>query len=309
MSINVGSNFLYQGKNFLDDRIGKIKTIQELTSWNIPIPDGFEVYVEGNWFTYDSSNSIDPIYGKFRKRLDISQEFGNAEDLSISQVTITNKFDEVDESIKNLTKVLFPLEFKSITSNQTVEVGSTIRPKISWSIHIKGKEDEGELQPNNALVNSSLEGVSPDFKSWESPKFEKMDEPGKKTYLVEVEYDKQIISKEVQYNFYYKKYYGVSSEADLKPADVLKLTNAWASSYKLSETKFNCSGGKYPYYIIPKVIYNQNTSLSLWIGGFKNTDLIIKEMELPIATGLVVPYVVIRLNNIQTGSDIYIEVK
>lgn len=307
MSISIGSNFLYQGKKFLDDRLGKVNSIEDLKTWNIPIPDGFEVYLDGSWYTYNSSNYDDSITGKFRKRPEISQEFGYSTELSISQATLTEKMNLLENNIRELSKKIYPLEFKYISGGGNFEVGSSVKPQISWEIRLKGKDDI-IIKPNYALVNNSSQGVSNDYLSWSSDEYISMNKPGIKSYKILVNYDDLNIENTVSYYFLYKKYYGTSSEPILTSSDILNLYNKYVSSnsYTMEKTVFDCTGGKYPYYVIPSVIYKPN--IEFWIGGLKNTDLVINEVEVITEYDLIIPYTIMRLKNIQTGR-LSIEIK
>lgn len=306
MSISVGSNFLFQGKKFLDDRIERVKKVSDLKTWNIPIPDGFEVYVDGSWYTYSSNNSIDATTGKFRRRLGISQEFGNSLDISISQATLTGKFLEMESSLAKLSNELFPLSFKSVSGGGNFEVGTTITPSISWQVYIKG--DNNTVIPDYAEINNSTVGISSDLSSWTSPETIRLTTPGTKTYNLLVSYNQLTAEETVNYNFRYKKYYGTSAKSILETSDITKLTSSFitGTSYTLSNTKFDCTGGKYPYYILPKSIYKP--TLEFWVGGLKNSDLVVENIVLTTSTGLNIDYVTIRLRNIQTG-NLSIEIK
>jgi hypothetical protein len=306
MSISIGSNFLYQGKKFLDDRIEIVKKAEDLKNWDIPIPDGFEVFVEGSWYMFSSNNPDDPVTGKFKKRFGLSQDFGRSKDLSISQVTLTGKFLELENTISKLSNELFPLTFKSLVGGGSFEVGSKITPSISWVIHIKGSDEI--LKPDYAEVNNSTVGISSDYSSWKSNEVLKIDTANSKSYKVLVAYNNMTLEDTVTYNFLYKKFYGTSTKPILETTDILKLTSKFitGNSYTLPNTKFDCSGGKYPYYILPKSIYKP--SLEFWVGGLKNSDLVINEVKVTTSTGLKVDYVTIRLRNIQTG-NLSIEIK
>ncbi len=55
MATQVDSNFLLKAKDFLDRRQSLAITLRDLAGWdytNFPIPVGFEVFVEGQWYTY-----------------------------------------------------------------------------------------------------------------------------------------------------------------------------------------------------------------------------------------------------------------
>lgn len=68
MAINIGSNFSFQGQQFLDDRQGIAKTKRELLNWNLTVPEGFEVCCEGVWYTYQPKQDKDPETGYFHQR-------------------------------------------------------------------------------------------------------------------------------------------------------------------------------------------------------------------------------------------------
>ena len=73
MAIQVDSNFLLKAKDFLDRRQSLAITLRDLAGWdytNFPIPVGFEVFVEGQWYTYMGKDGIsnDSLTGYFRKR-------------------------------------------------------------------------------------------------------------------------------------------------------------------------------------------------------------------------------------------------
>jgi hypothetical protein len=68
----------------------------------------------------------------------------------------------------------------------------------------------------------------------------------------------------------------------------------------MNATTFNCTGGKYPYYVIPSSLYNPST-FKVWIGGLRNTDLVVTIQEITNALSFVESYAIIRLGTKQTG--------
>lgn len=298
MAISVGSNFLYQGKKFLDDRQNKAKTTKDLKLWNIPVPDGFEIFIEGSWYVFNSSNPENEITGKFKKRTEISQDFGTDTEKTISQSTITNKFTEVEKYISKLQSSVFPLEFKTFSGGGTFEIGSNIIPKLSWTVGIKGESDI--LIPDEVTVNGIKDGISEDLSSYTGSCIS-LSLPGKESYQVYVRKDYLSATKTVDFNFCYKRYYGTSPKSELTSSDIISMNSNFitGNSYTMASTTFDCTGGKYPYYIIPKSIYK--TNLEFWVGGLKNSDTVIENVNVRTVTGLEVEYVTIRLKNIQTG--------
>ena len=90
MANKIGSNFLLPAKVFLDKRQGIVSGIGELGTWDYdkyPIPDGFEVFVDGKWYTYYKDIEKDSITGFFRIRggINVLQTTGSSEDDVMSQ--------------------------------------------------------------------------------------------------------------------------------------------------------------------------------------------------------------------------------
>lgn len=82
MAIIITDKFQLRQKNFLDDRQGIASSVSALKSWNystVPIPEGFEVYVDGVWYIYRSSHPDDPVTGRFKTRTDS----GGIDDLKV----------------------------------------------------------------------------------------------------------------------------------------------------------------------------------------------------------------------------------
>ena len=72
MAIIIADQFRLRQKNFLDDR-QSASSLTVLKNWDFsanPLPDGFEVCVNGVWYVYNSSHTVDPSTGRFRSRED-----------------------------------------------------------------------------------------------------------------------------------------------------------------------------------------------------------------------------------------------
>ncbi len=68
MGINIGDNFDLRSEKFMDNRQCLAVDLNSLKNWDVPVPDGFEVYVDQKWYTYDSNNELDATLGKFKER-------------------------------------------------------------------------------------------------------------------------------------------------------------------------------------------------------------------------------------------------
>lgn len=117
------------------------------------------------------------------------------------------------------------------------------------------------------------------------------------TYRLIAIYNNKEYDKSVSATFNVKKYYGVSEKTSLNNDEILALTSAWASK-ALATTKFDCTGGKYPYYIIPTSLAN---NVSFYINGFANSNWSTEVKNVTNSYGYSESYTIYRLNTIQTG--------
>lgn len=196
----------------------------------------------------------------------------------------------VTMNINELMDEVFKISFDTFVGGGTFEKGSVVTPYIFWSILYKDEE----VVPTTATVNGSTEGVNEEKSKYSSPTTITTD----KNYKVICTYGSQSIEKTANYTFSLKKYWGASSVTELTNGDVMLMNNGWASR-TMGKTTFDCTGGKYIYYIIPFDIYGEG--VSFWINGFKNTDVIVYDMEITNGKNVTETYKVMRLNNIQTG--------
>ena len=277
--IDIGTNILFNGKKFLDARQGEAYTTSDLLNWSLNIPAGFEVCVEGIWYVYRPDLEFDSKTGYFRKRIDA--EIGESMDISGIQSQISELMDEV-----------FPLTLTIRGGGGTYELGSTVIPQLTWTVSRKNIV----VDPTTATVNNSTDGVRDDKKGWVGSPI-----ASTKTYNVKVGYQNLTKSETTSFTFRLMKYYGVSEKTELTNSDILGLSgSAWATGWTMNSTTFNCTGGKYPYYIIPSEFYNPST-FKCWVGGLRNTDLIVNSQTVTNSSDYSSSYTVIRLGTIQTG--------
>lgn len=120
------------------------------------------------------------------------------------------------------------------------------------------------------------------------------------------------LSTNATYKFRYRKFIGASELLDLSGGTIKssqlegKLVSSFVESGTLDKTVFNCSGGKYPYVIIPATYYNPTNKM--YVGGFLNTDLVVEDVKIENKVGIIVPYKVIRTRLKQTGSSIPVQI-
>lgn len=190
----------------------------------------------------------------------------------------------------------FPLNLNIVPfSNSVFEKGSSYTPTINISVSRKGTNVTSESNIN-VVGEPTLSGsISSNKQTWIPTK----SVTANQKLTVTATYGSQSASKVYYVIFKYKKYWGTSANTSLTNAQVLALGGStWADNRLMESTNFDCTGGKYPYYVIPANVYN---GLQVWVGGLKNTDITVTDMTVTNASGSSQAYKVIRLTNIQTG--------
>lgn len=190
----------------------------------------------------------------------------------------------------------FPLNLNIVpSSNSVFEKGSSYTPTINISVSRKGTNVTSESNIN-VVGEPTLSGsISSDKQTWIPTKAVTANQK----LTVTAKYGSQSASKVYYVFFKNKKYWGTSANTSLTNAQVLALEGStWADNRLMESTNFDCTGGKYPYYVIPANVYN---GLQVWVGGLKNTDITVTDMTVTNASGSSQAYKVIRLTNIQTG--------
>ena len=199
------------------------------------------------------------------------------------------------KTLQELELQAFPLTL-SLSGAGTFEVGDDTMNSIYIKVTRKGVD---VTSSSNVVVKkpdgTTTTDLGPNNTSWTPANPFSTNT----TISVTATYGAQTQTKSISYTFKYKKYWGVSDKATLTNADVLAMAGStWADSRTMGATRFDCTGGKYPYYVIPANLY---TGLEMWVGGLKNTDLVVTDMQVTNASGATSAYKVIRLNNKQTG--------
>ncbi len=229
------------------------------------------------------------LYGYSAYELAVKHGFEGTEEEWIA--SCSPDLSGIESSIAELMDEVFPLSFATFTGGGSQERGTEVTPSISWSLTRKG----AAVDPTAATVNGSTEGVSPDMKSYAAPAPISEDA----NYAVKVSAGSQSLTRTASYRFLYRKWWGVSDKESLTSEDVLGLSGSQlATGRGLSATAFDCTGGKWPYYVLPAELAG---GLECWIGGLRNSDLVTADLEVVNAHGVSHGYKVIRLNERQTG--------
>lgn len=236
--------------------------------------------------------------------------------------------DEADKALwettnKELKKLSEDKTYYSTSSPRDAmfEVGHKILPSASIGLQRKsGAIDEsvdGIKQMTIRLIDNSRPSPVNNFlnfggSSWTYNKLVT------RTVASDIIVDCRVITKSGArvsassiYKFRYRKFVGASDLLNLsgtiKSSQLEgKLVSSFVESGTLDKTVFNCSGGKYPYIIIPALYYKPTNKM--YVGGFLNTDLVVEDVKIENKVGVVVPYKVIRTRLKQTGSSIPVQI-
>ena len=195
--------------------------------------------------------------------------------------------------LQELEKATFPLTL-TLGGAGTFEVGSSTSVPVNITA-VKGGQDVTPNATIKVIAGGNHPGnLSPNKKSWtpSSPI------TAETRISVAAQYEGRSKTAEIYYRFKYKKYWGTSSKSTLTNSDILALREStWADSRTMGATTFDCTGGKYVYYVIPSSLGTPE----FWVGGLKNTDVVTTSATVTNASGGSTTYSIMRLANIQTG--------
>lgn len=203
--------------------------------------------------------------------------------------SVSGDFDLSSEGELSLYK---QMAINSFTGGSTVEKGSSVSNVVlNWSLN---KVPESLTLDGSSIDRTSTsKEVSGTFTSDTTFTLKATDARGVAK------------SAKTSISFLLKRYWGVSSKSTLTSADVLALGNSDWASKAMTATKFDCSGGKYPYYCIPASLGTPE----FWVGGLKNTKVTSTELSVTNSSGYTETYNIFRLTDLQYGSDLSIEFK
>lgn len=195
--------------------------------------------------------------------------------------------------LQELEKATFPLTL-TLGGAGTFEVGSSTSVPVNITA-VKGGQDVTPNATIKVIAGGNHPGnLSPNKKSWtpSSPI------TAETKISVAAQYKGCSKTAEIYYRFKYKKYWGTSTSASLTSSQVIALAGStWADSKAMGATTFDCTGGKYVYYVIPSSLGTPE----FWVGGLKNTDVVTTSATVTNASGGSTTYSIMRLANIQTG--------
>lgn len=197
------------------------------------------------------------------------------------------------KTLQEIELATFPLSLTA-SGGGTFKVGSSNKNAIGIIVTRKGTDVTSSSTITVTASGSVTGSLSSDKKTW-TPS---TNISSNTSVAVKATYGSQNATKTVNYTFKYEKYWGTSTSASLTSSQVIALAGStWADSKAMGATTFDCTGGKYVYYVIPSSLGTPE----FWVGGLKNTDVVTTSATVTNASGGSATYSIMRLANIQTG--------
>lgn len=129
MSHNIGTNFSYKAENFLDYRQGHANSKEDLKNWNVPVPVGFEVCVNNEWYYYDP-NFNNSETGHWIKR--VISSFNDTIDSS-NQAASMSIIRDINEDVERLNIETRKLDEKLNPTKITLAIGHALTSILTHS--------------------------------------------------------------------------------------------------------------------------------------------------------------------------------
>lgn len=337
--IQIGTNIEYNGDQYLDYRQGHATSCDDLLNWNIPIPEGFEVYLntdneeEKGWYYYSETEELSETTGKFHKRA----TGGGGSDVDLTDVwnAICSLMDKPSISV-TLSKDTPPY--------QNNENGATIYPKLKWNIS-KTTPYYGEINDSDitqVLKRGTTVINLPNYSECKSF-IDDYDVTSNTTYTISVNYNHMYnyqlpgtepdgvnvpvnlnSSSSTSYAFGTTKYKWIGCSRNPSISHYSDLQNnattaanyyqwaSWTLGWKMEERNINCDidgGGWYIYYIFPTSLLASMSDFIMIVGGLTFTayDNPPRVIEIQDPKGYTNTYYVIKTTGIQFGNPIRVE--
>ena len=347
MSIKLGTNFDLKSKQFLDSR-QEVQGKSNLKNWTTPVPPGFEVCLDEVWYYYDPTINLDET-GHWIPRLVSSEELESGEIIEASNRAISadavdainerlnGKLEEIETNYSNADQILEE-KIQEINARLNADADEAAGYKISniyWGTIANNTSFEVGYSVdtkipeynNNPAISYKITGTNyssgPYYLDLESETLTKSNADNE-TRNISHDFEQPIskvhktLTATAKLTWTYQRFWGTVAE-DEKSI----LLNGGAGGYNLAKTKyfelstsksisektFDCSGGKYPFFIVYAGNSNSWTPSKVTVGGFANSNYTISRINLINTFGIEIPYFVFMLNQIQTANNIKITIE
>lgn len=216
----------------------------------------------------------------------------STEDVTADQVEYINgDIKTVKEALDQLLYI--SPDITSFTGGGTYEKGSVINSvNLSWTLN---------KEVTSQSINQGIGDLEVGLRKYDISDANLTEDT---TYTLTVSDGKNSDSASTSVLFRQKRYWGVSTETSLTNEQILALSQEFSTGRNQNRT-FDCSGGKYFYFVIPTQYCN---GIQFKVGGLSFTGMEETTIQLTNASGYEASYNVYRCSNIQTGSAINVEV-
>ena len=238
------------------------------------------------------SSSIDNILEKDGNSLLVRGVSENITHNGISLNTIIARLQRrikaLEEIIEKEEEVVIPVSITSFNMDipSINEEGTTVNPIFNWTYNISTVDQQilnGE-QIDVSLRTKQINDISSDT-----------------TVTLYASYKGYTDSRDLQISFTPRVYYGVSANESITSIQDLQ-TQLGA---KLDNTAFDCTGGKYVYYVIPSTYKDR---VKFYCNNFEVTAYTTSTLNITNSSNKTVQYTVFRLDNKYYG-QFYMDVK
>ena len=180
----------------------------------------------------------------------------------------------------------------TLTGGNTYEIGSTVSQVVlNWTY-------------NKPVTTQSINnGIGSLLASLRTYTHNGQTITTNRTYTLTGSDGTNTINSSTTVSFSYKRYWGTSSTTTLTDANILALTREFSFS-RVQNRVFDCTGGKYFWIIYPSSF----GSAAFKVGGLSFSDMNLEVRTITNESGANVQLYIFRVNNIQTGSAINVEV-
>lgn len=201
-------------------------------------------------------------------------------------------YPDVENVQDALDQLLYSKPSVSLSGGGNYEIGYTkSSTSLSWSVNKKIKSQS---------INQGIGSLETDVRSYE------YETPitSNTTFTITVSDGKNTASSSTSVSFLPKRYWGVRAKTSLLDSDILALSSELSNSRVQTRT-FDCSGGKYFYFVIRSDYCN---GIKFKVGGLSFSDMEVVTRNVVNSQGATQSYNIYRVNKIQTGSSIPVEV-
>lgn len=196
------------------------------------------------------------------------------------------------DELQRVVNTVFPLRINMAGTPATLlELGSSIDVNMSWSYNFELTEQYfDEVIIPVTLRTKTITGIKKNT-----------------TFKVRAVSNDLSASASFSVKFTHKVYIGSSTSSNVDNAGILAFPNQTLQEvYETGKKYVNCTGGKYIYVVIP-TSYVVGKTPHFLINDVSITDITITDIDLRNQFNLTTAYKLYKLNNLQHGTSIMVE--